>query len=170
MLMDEPFGAIDAITRTRLQDELADIQRKLRKTILFVTHDVAEALRLADKIIIMRTGTIVQYDTPLKIITQPRDKFVRDLTGADDMLRRLSLISVRDALATRGHGNGVATNNGAAAPATLSPDGNLRDALSHLLRAGAESLPVVGPSGELLGELSFEDLRALSASTEAVTR
>jgi osmoprotectant transport system ATP-binding protein len=169
MLMDEPFGAIDAITRTRLQDELADIQRKLRKTILFVTHDVEEALRLADKIIIMRTGTIVQYDTPLGIITRPRDTFVRDLTGADDMLRRLSLISVRDALAIRGHGNGIAANNGAALLATLSPDDNLRDALSHLLRAGAESLPVVGPSGEQLGELSFEDVRALSASTEAVT-
>src|SRR5690242_3787249 len=93
MLMDEPFGAIDAITRARLQEELLAIQRKLHKTVMFVTHDVEEALRLADKIIIMRAGTIVQYDTPLGIITQPRDKFVRDLTGADDMLRRLSLIS-----------------------------------------------------------------------------
>src|SRR5215218_9828326 len=73
MLMDEPFGAIDAITRARLQDELAEIQRKLRKTIIFVTHDVEEALRLADKIIVMRAGAIVQYDTPLGIITRPRD-------------------------------------------------------------------------------------------------
>jgi osmoprotectant transport system ATP-binding protein len=169
MLMDEPFGAIDAITRTRLQDELADIQSKLRKTIMFVTHDVEEALRLADKIIIMRAGTIVQYDTPLGIITQPRDKFVRDLTGADDMLRRLSLISVRDALATRGHGNGVVATDGVTQPATLSPDDNLRDALSQLLRAGTDSLPVVGPQGERLGELSFEDLRALSVSAEAAT-
>ena len=71
MLMDEPFGAIDAITRTHLQDELLNIQRKLRKTIMFVTHDVEEALRLADKIIIMRAGTIVQYDTPLNIVMQP---------------------------------------------------------------------------------------------------
>ena len=169
MLMDEPFGAIDAITRVRLQDELADIQSKLRKTIMFVTHDVEEALRLADKIIIMRAGMIVQYDTPLGIITQPRDKFVRDLTGADDMLRRLSLISVRDALATRGHANAVAAPNGAPPPATLSPDDNLRDALSQLLRAGAEALPVVDPQGAWLGELSFEDLRALSASAEKVT-
>jgi osmoprotectant transport system ATP-binding protein len=169
MLMDEPFGAIDAITRARLQDELADIQRKLRKTIMFVTHDVEEALRLADKIIIMRAGTIVQYDTPLGIITRPRDTFVRDLTGADDMLRRLSLLSVRDALATRGHVAGVAAPDGTPQPAKLSPDDNLRDALSQLLRAGAESLPVVGPQGEWLGELSFEDLRALSASAEAVT-
>src|SRR3954451_2378705 len=107
MLMDEPFGAIDAITRTRLQDELLNIQRKLRKTIMFVTHDVEEALRLADKIIIMRAGTIVQYDTPLRIITHPHDTFVRDLTGANDVLRRLSLLSVRDALAGGRTGAGV---------------------------------------------------------------
>src|SRR3954447_14847723 len=98
MLMDEPFGAIDAITRTRLQDELADIQHKLRKTIMFVTHDVEEALRLADKIIIMRAGSIVQYDTPLRIITQPCDSFVQELVGTEDVLRRLSLIKVRAVL------------------------------------------------------------------------
>ena len=166
MLMDEPFGAIDAITRTRLQDELAGIQHKLRKTIMFVTHDVEEALRLADKIIIMREGTIVQYDTPLGIITRPRDAFVRDLTGADDMLRRLSLISVRDVLTTRDQGNGVAAADDRPYSAALSPDDNLRDALSRLLRAGTEALPVVGPQGERLGELSIEDLRALSIDTE----
>src|SRR6476661_3940973 len=154
MLMDEPFGAIDAITRTRLQDELAGIQHKLHKTIMFVTHDVEEALRLADKIIIMREGTIVQYDTPLGIITRPRDAFVRDLTGADDMLRRLSLISVRDVLATHDQGNGIAAADDRPYPAALSPDDNLRDALSRLLRAGTEALPVVGPQGERLGELS----------------
>src|SRR5215213_5241187 len=166
MLMDEPFGAIDAITRARLQDELADIQHKLRKTIMFVTHDVEEALRLADKIIIMRAGTIVQYDTPLGIITRPRDKFVRDLTGADDMLRRLSLISVRDALATRGHGNGVAATDGAPQSAALSADDNLRDALSQLLRAGTAALPIIGPNGEQLGQLSLEDVRALAQDKE----
>jgi len=169
MLMDEPFGAIDAITRARLQDELAGIQRKLRKTIMFVTHDVEEALRLADKIVIMRAGAIVQYDTPLRIITRPRDSFVRDLTGAEDMLRRLSLISVRAALAARGNGNGVATMQAAPAPAALSPDDDLREALSRLLRCGAQALPVVGPHGARLGELSFEDLRALSIGAEGVS-
>src|SRR5690349_5049975 len=99
MLMDEPFGAIDAITRARLQDELAEIQRKLRKTIIFVTHDVEEALRLADKILIMREGQIVQYDTPLRILTRPHDAFVRDLVGAEDVLRGLSLVRVGAVLA-----------------------------------------------------------------------
>ena len=168
MLMDEPFGAIDAITRARLQDELASIQQKLRKTIMFVTHDVEEALRLADKIIIMRTGTIVQYDTPLGIITRPHDKFVRDLTGADDILRRLSLISVREALAARATGNGVVTTPSTPSAATLNLDADLREALSRLLGSGAESLPVIGPAGERLGELSLENLRAFSIRAEGV--
>ena len=162
MLMDEPFGAIDAITRARLQEELAEIQRKLRKTVIFVTHDVEEALRLADKIIIMREGTIVQYDTPLKIITRPRDTFVRDLTGADDVLRRLSLLSVRDALAAGRNDNGAAAIESAPHSESIRTDDNLRDALSRLLRSGAELLPVVGPNGEQLGELSLDELRGIA--------
>jgi len=162
MLMDEPFGAIDAITRARLQEELAEIQRKLRKTVIFVTHDVEEALRLADQIIIMREGTIVQYDTPLKIITRPRDTFVRDLTGADDVLRRLSLLSVRDALAAGRNDNGAAAIESAPHSESIRIDDNLRDALSRLLRSGAELLPVVGPNGEQLGELSLDELRGIA--------
>jgi osmoprotectant transport system ATP-binding protein len=159
VLMDEPFGAIDAITRARLQDELAAIQRKLRKTIMFVTHDVEEALRLADKIIIMRTGAIVQYDTPLNIITQPRDEFVQQLVGAEDMLRRLSLMTVRDVLAARDERHdGVGAM--ATAPATIGLDDDLRGALSQLLRGGADSLAVVDAEGRELGHISFEDMRA----------
>src|SRR5206468_3217758 len=94
MLMDEPFAAIDNITRRRLQDELLDIQRKVRKTILFVTHDVEEAIRLADEIAVMREGKVVQYDTPLNILSAPADEFVSKLVGAEDVLRRLSLLTV----------------------------------------------------------------------------
>jgi osmoprotectant transport system ATP-binding protein len=166
MLMDEPFGAIDAITRARLQDELAEIQRKLRKTIIFVTHDVEEALRLADKIVIMRAGTLVQYDTPLQIIMHPRDTFVRDLTGADDVLRRLSLLSVRDALAAGRNGNGVAAAHSAPRSETVGSDDNLRDALARLLRSGAQSLPIVGPNGEQLGQLSLDQLRDIAQDKE----
>jgi osmoprotectant transport system ATP-binding protein len=166
MLMDEPFGAIDAITRARLQDELAEIQSKLRKTIIFVTHDVEEALRLADKIVIMRTGTLVQYDTPLQIIMHPHDTFVRDLTGADDVLRRLSLLSVRDALAAGRNGNGVAATNSAPRSETVRSDDNLREALARLLRSGAEALPVVGPNGQQLGQLSLDELRGIAQEKE----
>jgi osmoprotectant transport system ATP-binding protein len=158
MLMDEPFGAIDAITRTRLQDELAAIQQKLHKTILFVTHDVEEALRLADKIVIMREGQIVQYDTPLDIITAPRDAFVQQLVGTEDVLRRLSLISVRDALARRAG----AGNTAPPAPATIGPDEDLRGALSQLLRSGGDTLAVVDAADRTIGRLSFDDIRSIA--------
>jgi len=77
MLMDEPFAAIDAINRTSLQDEILRLQRQLKKTILFVSHDVEEALRLADRMLIMQTGQIV-YDTPFNILTRPANAFVHD--------------------------------------------------------------------------------------------
>jgi osmoprotectant transport system ATP-binding protein len=159
MLMDEPFGAIDAITRTRLQDELAAIQQKLHKTILFVTHDVEEALRLADKIVIMREGQIVQYDTPLDIITTPRDAFVQQLVGTEDVLRRLSLISVRDALA-RAEDRHVDVR--ATTPATIGPAEDLRGALSQLLRSGGDTLAVVDAADRTIGRLSFDDIRSIA--------
>jgi osmoprotectant transport system ATP-binding protein len=98
MLMDEPFGAIDAITRTSLQDEILRLQRQLQKTILFVSHDVEEALRLADYLLIMQKGQIVQFDTPFHVLTQPANEFVYHLMGADDMVRQLSLLRVETAM------------------------------------------------------------------------
>ena len=165
MLMDEPFGAIDAITRTRLQDELANIQRKLRKTIMFVTHDVEEALRLADKIIIMRSGMIVQHDTPLNIVMQPADTFVQQLVGTEDMLRRLSLITVGDALVaqTRATPLPALGTSSSAALATISPGDDLRSALSHLLRSDTDTLAVVDRDGTTLGQLAFADMHAAVA-------
>jgi osmoprotectant transport system ATP-binding protein len=165
MLMDEPFGAIDAITRSRLQEELLSIQRKLRKTILFVTHDVEEALRLADKIIVMRTGTIVQYDTPLAIITCPRDTFVQELVGTEDMLRYLSLITVGDVLAAQSQGDGGSAIGGSGPheQITVGPDDDLRSALSHMLRGGVDSLTVVDRGDRPLGRISFADIHAATA-------
>lgn len=98
LLMDEPFGAIDAITRTSLQDELHKIQRELKQTILFVTHDVDEAIRLADKIVIMENGQIVQFDTPYEIITNPKTDFVKKLVGDRDIYRRMNLLRLKDIL------------------------------------------------------------------------
>jgi osmoprotectant transport system ATP-binding protein len=162
MLMDEPFGAIDAITRTRLQDELAGIQRELHKTILFVTHDVEEALRLADKIIVMREGAIVQYDTPLGIVTQPADRFVQRLVGTEDVLRRLSLIKVGDALAAQARRNGkpALQGNATGESTALSADDDMRSAISQLLCSDADSLAVVGDDGATIGHLSLADVRA----------
>ncbi len=81
MLMDEPFGALDAITRSRLQDELRRIHRRISQTVLFVTHDIEEAVRLADRIVVMRSGQIVQVGTPLEIVSEPADQFVAGSRG-----------------------------------------------------------------------------------------
>lgn len=94
LLMDEPFGAVDPLTRERLQTQFIHIQQKLHKTIIMVTHDLDEAIRLADRIAIMESGKLVQYDTPEVILTKPANKFVHDFVGTDRALKRLSLINI----------------------------------------------------------------------------
>jgi osmoprotectant transport system ATP-binding protein len=113
----------------------------------------------------MRTGTIVQYDTPLNIVMQPRDTFVQQLVGTEDMLRRLSLISVRDALAAQAPATPTPDlgANGSAERATISPDADLRSALSQLLRGEAAALVVVDQQGAQLGQLTFADMHAAVA-------
>ena len=97
LLMDEPFGAVDPITRQRLQDELLRLQDELRKTIVFVTHDFDEAVKLGDRIAILQTGSkIVQYDSPDRILAEPADDFVRGFVGAGAALKQLTLTRVRD--------------------------------------------------------------------------
>ncbi len=97
LLMDEPFGAVDPITRQRLQDELLRLQEELRKTIVFVTHDFDEAVKLGDRIAILKQGSaIVQYDTPEQILAHPADDFVRRFVGAGAALKQLTLTRVRD--------------------------------------------------------------------------
>jgi osmoprotectant transport system ATP-binding protein len=157
MLMDEPFGALDAIARARLQDELRAIQQKLRKTVLFVTHDVDEALRLADQIAVMREGRIVQHGAPLAIITRPADGFVRQLLTSDDVLRQLSLIPVsevmRQSTASAGDVDGRPSE-----PVVRAGD-SLRAALSVLLQREVAALAVVGESGDPVGQITFEEIR-----------
>jgi osmoprotectant transport system ATP-binding protein len=96
LLMDEPFGALDPITREKLQIEFSRIQRELKKTIVFVTHDIDEAIRLASRIVLMKDGKIVQSDTPEKILSDPANRFVTEFIGADRALKRLSRFYVKD--------------------------------------------------------------------------
>ncbi len=96
LLMDEPFGALDPITRDTLQSELTRIQQDYKKTIIFVTHDIDEAIRLANKIVIMEGGRCIQYDTPEEILENPANTFVRNFIGTDRGLRRLARLSVKD--------------------------------------------------------------------------
>ncbi len=94
LLMDEPFGAVDPLTRQHLQAQFARIQKRLKKTVILVTHDLDEAIRMADRIAIMESGQLVQYDTPEDILSRPANKFVHDFVGTDRALKRLSRISV----------------------------------------------------------------------------
>ena len=96
LLMDEPFGAVDPLTRERLQEEFLRLQRQLQKTIVMVTHDIDEAIKLGDKICVMNAGQIEQYDTPETILSEPKTRFVRQFVGSDRALKRLSRIPVRD--------------------------------------------------------------------------
>jgi len=94
MLMDEPFGAVDPLTRERLQSQFVLIQQEIKKTIVLVTHDLDEAIRLADRIVIMENGRLIQHDTPEAILSRPKNKFVRDFIGADRALKKLSRIKI----------------------------------------------------------------------------
>jgi len=98
LLMDEPFGAVDPLTREKLQAQFIRIQQELKKTIILVTHDLDEAIRLADRIAIMESGKLIQYDTPEAILVKPANKFVHDFVGTDRALKRLSRISVKGIL------------------------------------------------------------------------
>jgi osmoprotectant transport system ATP-binding protein len=97
MLMDEPFGAIDPINRARLQNEFLRLQAEIRKTVMFVTHDVDEAIKMGDRIAVMRKGgELAQFATPTELLMEPADDFVEDFVGADRALKRLALIRIAD--------------------------------------------------------------------------
>jgi osmoprotectant transport system ATP-binding protein len=151
MLMDEPFGAIDPITRARLQEEFLRIQRRLRKTIVFVTHDIDEAIRMGDRIAILRAGRLVQYDAPEAILARPADPFVEEFVGTDRVLKRLSLLEAADYAEEKDDVRTVLT---------LRADASLREALTVLLVNDAAALAVTDPTGRLLGTLSLERIRA----------
>jgi osmoprotectant transport system ATP-binding protein len=160
LLMDEPFGAVDAIVRAGLQDETLRIHRMLGTTILFVTHDVDEALRLADRIVVLKDGRVEQVDTPLRVLAHPATGYVAALLDSKDAVRRLQLLSARDALPALG---AAAALEAGEAP-RVEPAATLREVLSVLLE-GAPCAVVAG-GGEILGTLSFDDVRAALARTE----
>jgi osmoprotectant transport system ATP-binding protein len=148
MLMDEPFGAIDPIVRARLQDEFLRLQHELRKTVLFVTHDIDEAIKLGDRIAIFREGgTLAQYDTPEAILRRPADDFVAEFVGADRALKALALRTVGELELGPPREGPRAT-----------VDTSLRDALALLIAEHADVLAVVGAGDDVVGSVTKDDL------------
>ena len=140
MLMDEPFGALDAITRARLQDELLRIQRGVRKTILFVSHDMEEAFKLGDQIAVMHDGKLQQIGTTVELLSNPANDYVRKLVGADSIMRELEYLPVLDALDREPEA--VSSAHWGDLP-TIDSDATLLTALLKLLETNAPALQVL---------------------------
>jgi osmoprotectant transport system ATP-binding protein len=154
LLMDEPFGAIDPINRHRLQDEFLRLQHRLRKTVVFVTHDIDEAIKLGDRIAILREGgTLAQYDSPAEILTEPADEFVAQFVGADRALKRLGLETLAGIELAEVDGIEVGDRR---VPVTTT----VRDALSEVLAAGGAPLAVI-EGEETIGAVTLELLGGL---------
>jgi osmoprotectant transport system ATP-binding protein len=158
LLMDEPFGALDPITRVRLQDELVRLQQEVSKTVIFVTHDIDEALKMGDRIAILRPGGVLaQYDTPDEVLARPADAFVAQFIGDDRALRRLALVRVGELELEPPPGPGEAGR------LTVPAETSVRNAVSLMLGAGSDRGLVVADDGAVLGVLT------LARATELLT-
>jgi osmoprotectant transport system ATP-binding protein len=153
MLMDEPFGAVDPIARDRLQDDFLRLHAEVPKTVVFVTHDIDEAIKMGNRIAILRDGELVQYDTPDRILAEPANEFVADFVGADRGLKRLRVWTLGDLE--------LEPARDEAPRLTASNDTSLRDALSQMLVEGAERVTVVDASGAAKGTVALETITGL---------
>jgi osmoprotectant transport system ATP-binding protein len=151
MLMDEPFGAVDPIARDRLQNDFLRLHAEVRKTVIFVTHDIDEAIKMGHRVAILKDGELVQYGTPDEILASPANEFIADFVGADRGLKRLLLRELRDIELT-------SVNGGADELPTIDERTCLRDALSLMVTRRVNALTVLGEGGERRGTVSMETL------------
>ena len=160
MLMDEPFGAIDPINRDRLQNEFLRLQARVKKTIVFVTHDIDEAIKMGDRIAILQVGgKLAQYAPPAELLLHPSNAFVEDFVGADRALKRLSLMKVSEVPRS-------ALGNADGGP-EIPVDTLLRTALSELLGQGALHGRVLDEHGRAIGTLTVDTIARLAAGERA---
>ena len=148
LLMDEPFGALDPVNREVIQDEFRRMQRKLRKTILFVSHDIDEAVKMADRIAIFRGGHLVQYADPDTLLARPADDFVAGFVGSDRTLKRLRLIRVKEVMVPAVDG----PSSSAGPNVTLDDD--LRRVAALFLEHGLDELPCVDAGQRVVGRVT----------------
>ncbi len=151
LLMDEPFGALDAITRAQMQDELLRIQRDVRKTILFVTHDMEEALKLGDLIAVMHHGKLMQLGAPVDLLTSPADEIVARLVGSDDMLRELRYLTASSAVDAAFPGSAALGQRLPSCP----PHASLLDAMLKLFETRAPALLIDAVDGLPAGHVTL---------------
>jgi osmoprotectant transport system ATP-binding protein len=146
MLMDEPFGAIDPINRNILQNEFLRLQQEIKKTILFVTHDIDEAIKMGDKICILNAGGILeQFDSPSHILSHPANEFVEDFVGADRALKRLNLVRVEEVMDSR--------------PPLLQATQNVEEAVGFMSERGLRFAYVIDADRTLKGYVRLRDLK-----------
>ena len=144
ILMDEPFSALDPITRNQLQDELFNLQQEFKKTIIFVTHDMDEALKLGDRICIMKDGNIVQYDTPEEILNNPADDFVEEFIGKNRIWQQPGFIKAKDIMITE--------------PITTSGNRTVVQALEIMKANKVDSLLIINKEDKLEGIITIKDI------------
>ncbi len=153
MLMDEPFGAVDPVVRVRLQDEFVALQERIGTTVLFVTHDIEEAVRLGHKVAVFEPGgRLAQYDTPARVLGAPADEYVADFVGSDRGLRRLAVTGIDDSDLEH--------------PPVVRDDDSLADARAVLSREDARWAVVTTPSGDLRGWLAVDEADGSGTVTE----
>jgi osmoprotectant transport system ATP-binding protein len=154
LLMDEPYGALDPITRARLQAELRRLHREVGKTVIFVTHDIDEAIQMGDRIAILRQGGVLaQYDTPDEILAHPTDDFVKQFIGEDRALRRLALRTLETVP--------LAAASAPAAGARIPKGTTIRNAVSQMLETNEEQVVVLDDDGAELGVFRLADAGSL---------
>ncbi|MBV4419401.1 betaine/proline/choline family ABC transporter ATP-binding protein [Clostridium tyrobutyricum] len=145
ILMDEPFSALDPITKNQLQDELFSLQQELKKTIVFVTHDMDEAIKLADRICIMKDGNIVQFDTPEEILKDPSHGFVEEFIGKNRIWNKPEFIKAKDIMIT--------------SPVMTNSSRNIVQAIEIMRTNKVDSIMVVDRGLKLLGIVTLKDIR-----------
>ncbi|GAC1310637.1 MAG: betaine/proline/choline family ABC transporter ATP-binding protein [Ktedonobacteraceae bacterium] len=163
LLMDEPFGALDAITRARMQDELLRVQRDVHKTILFVSHDIEEAFKLGDQIAVLDQGKLIQLGTPVELLASPASEFVRRLVGGDSILRQIQYLPVVDALDREPEA--VSSAHWGDVP-TCAADATLLEAMLKLLESNASALSVQDKdTSKRLGYVTLASINAQLTKT-----